>query len=74
MFTGHADSFLTFVLHCGSNEGIDANELQLNIRAIEWHPFPMNEFIELNVEDLQRTMNSQSLLSLSRLTRSFLIV
>lgn len=40
----------SFVFQCRANEGIDADEFHLNIRAVEGHPFAVDEFIKLNAE------------------------
>lgn len=40
----------SFVFQCRANEGIDADEFHLNIRAVEGHPFAVDEFIEVDIE------------------------
>ena len=40
----------TFVLHGGADEGIDADEFQLNVGTVERHPFAVDEFIEVDIE------------------------
>ena len=64
----------TFVLHGGANERIDANEFQLNVSAVEGHPFAMDEFVEVDIEYLERRDGDFVDGEARVLTRSFLIV